>query len=425
VWTSIPGYRDTFNLFGSPLQNDYVQNFYHPLPRHAWGGVSADHLPDSQVVHRQPLGWGPFAIERWEAGQYITMVRNPHYFRSAEGLPYLDRVTFRFIADLQHALVLMEAGECDIITQDVFEGEDLTPLLEAASDGRAQLISSASSEWEHLDFGIEPSSWVRRSDFFGDVRVRQAIAQCVDRQRIADESFLHDGATLADSYVAAEHPLFAGSRLHLWDYDPAGGRDLLEEVGWRDEDGDGVREAQGVAGVARSTPFSVTLLTTDGDPVREKTAGILAEDLADCGIRLGVQYLSPEQLITEDHESPVLGRNFELALFSWNNGLFAPCEIYLSSQIPGPENQWTAPNNPGYASADYDAACQAALDALHGTSTHAYHHSVAQEVFSHDLPVLPLYFVPKLVAVRPHVIGIAPNPSEYLTWNIEQVDVTE
>jgi ABC-type oligopeptide transport system substrate-binding subunit len=157
--------------------------------------------------------------------------------------------------------------------------------------------------------------------------------------------------------------------------------------------------------------------------VRERTAQILTENLADCGIRVGVQTLSPEQLIAEDYDSPVLGRNFELALFSWNNGLFAPCEIYLSSQMPGPENQWTAPNNPGYASADYDAACQAALDTLHGTDSYAYYHREAQVVLSHDVPVLPLYFVPRLIAIRSRVLGMAPDPSEYLTWNIEQVDV--
>jgi peptide/nickel transport system substrate-binding protein len=425
VWTSIPGYRDTFNLYGSPLQNDYVQNFFSPLPRHAWGSVSSENLPNSEVVHRQPLGWGPFAIERWESGQQITLVRNPHYFRSAEGLPYLDRVTFRFVPNLQQALILIESGRCDVLTQDVFEGEDLAPLLEAAQEGKLQLIASASSEWEHLDFGIEPSSWVHRPDYFGDVRVRQAIAKCTDRQRIAGESFPYDGATVANSYVAEEHPLYASGRLHLWDHDPAGGGKLLEEAGWRDEDGDGVREAYDVAGVAYRTPFSVTLHTTSGDPVRERTAEILVENLADCGIRLGVQVLSPEELIAENYDSPVLGRNFELALFSWNNGLFAPCEIYLSSQMPGPENQWTAPNNPGYASDDYDAACQAAMDTLHSTSAYAYHHKDAQVIFSEDLPVLPLYFVPKLIGVRPHVLGITPNPSEYLTWNIEQVDLAE
>ncbi len=425
VWTSVPGYRDTFYLYDAPLQNVYVQNFYHPLPRHAWGSASAEQLLNSEVVHRQPLGWGPFSVERWEAGRSITLVHNPRYFRAAEGLPHLDRVTFRFVPDLRQALDLLEGGECDVIGPDVFEGADLTPLLEAVEAGTVQVLSSASSEWEHLDFGIEPASWAHRPSFFGDVRVRQAVAKCIDRERIANELFPYGGAAVAHSYVALDHPLYADSTLSRWDYDPAEGREVLEEVGWQDSDGDGVREAHGVEGVAWSTPFSVTLLTTSGDPARERTAHMLSENLADCGIRLRVQYLSPEQLMGETYESPLLGRSFDLALYSWNNGLYAPCEIYLSSQIPGPENQWTAPNSPGYASADYDAACQSALDALPGTSEHARFHREAQRIFSQDLPALPLYFVPRMVAVRPGVSGVAPDSSEYLTWNVETFDLNE
>jgi peptide/nickel transport system substrate-binding protein len=425
VWTSVPGYRDTFYFYGSPLQNAYVQNFYHPLPRHFLGTVSADQMLDSEIVRHRPMGWGPFAMQEWVVGSHITLVRNARYFRAAEGLPYLDHVTFRFVPDLRQALNLLAAGECDVIAPDVIEGEDVAPLLEAAEAGTVQLISSSSSEWEHLDFGIQPASWVRRPNYFGDVRVRQAIAQCIDRERIAREAYPYGETAVAHSYAPADHPLYAEG-LYLWGYNPAGGQALLEEVGWQDGDGDGVREARGVAGVAWGVPFSVTLVTTSDDPARERTAQILSENLADCGIALGVQYFtSTEELIFEGHDSPVLGRQFDLALYSWNSGLYAPCELYLSSQIPGPENQWTTLNSPGYASGDYDAACQAALGALPGTGTHSYYHHEAQRIFSQDLPALPLYFVPRLVAVRPGESGVALDPSEYLTWNIETYDRTQ
>jgi peptide/nickel transport system substrate-binding protein len=425
VWTSVPGYRDTFFFYGSPSQNAYVQNFYHPLPRHFLGVVDAGQMLESEIVRHRPMGWGPFVIQEWVVGDHITLTRNERYFRGSEGLPYLDRVTFRFIPDLQQALNLLAAGECDVIVQDVIEGGDIALLLEAAEAGTVQLLSSSSSEWEHLDFGITPASWVRRPDYFGDVRVRQAIAQCVDRERIAREASPYGEAAVAHSYVPAEHPLYAEGRLDQWDYNPAGGRALLEEVGWQDEDGDGVREVRGVTGVAWGTPFSVTLVTTSEDPARQRTAQILSENLADCGITLGVQYFtSTEELVFEGHDSPVLGRQFDLALYSWNSGLYAPCELYLSSQIPTVENQWTTLNSPGYASADYDAACLAALDTLSGAGLNPFYHREAQRIFARDLPALPLYFVPRLVAVRPGVSGIAPDPSEYLTWNVEVFDVS-
>jgi len=328
VWAGIPGYHAPF----------YFLNFFHPLPRHMWGVADPDHLLSAEVAHRQPLGWGPFVVEEWLKGEHITLVRNSHYFRAAEGLPHLDRVTFRFIPDLQQAVDLLVAGECDLITQDVIERGDLAPLLEAADAGMVRLVTSPSSEWEHLDFGIDPADWVRRPDFFEDVRTRQAVALCADRGRIASEALPYGETTAVHSYVGPEHPLYASGQFYRWDYDPSKGQSLLEEVGWRDENGDGVREAYGVAGIANGTPFSVTLLTTSDHPVHEQTARILTENLAACGIGLGVKFLPAEEFFADGPDGPVFGRQFDLALFSWLNGLDAPCGLYLSAEIPGPEN---------------------------------------------------------------------------------------
>ena len=71
-----------------------------------------------------------------------------------------------------------------------------------------------------------------------------------------------------------------------------------------------------------------------------------------------------------------------------------------------------------------DAACQAALAALPGSAAYTRWHIEAQRIFSQDLPVLPLYFVPKLVAARPGVAGVLLDPTEYLDlWNIEAFEM--
>ncbi|MCP4538396.1 MAG: peptide ABC transporter substrate-binding protein [Chloroflexi bacterium] len=414
TWIGLPGYHDPF----------YFQNFYHPLPRHVWAGSDAEQLLSAEVAHLKPLGWGPFVVEEWVEGEYIKLIRNSHYFRAAEGLPYLDRVIFRFIPDLGQALDMLVTGECDLISQDLIEDSDLTPLMEAADAGTVQLISSPSSEWEHLDFGVGPAEWVSYSNFFGDVQVRQAIAQCVDRERMAREVFPYSGSSVVHSYVPPNHPLYADGQLYHWDYDPPSGIDLLEQVGWLDEDADGVREAHGISGVTNRVPFSVTLLTTSDYAPREQTARILSENLADCGIQLTVKHLPGDDFFADGPNGLIFGRQFSLALFSWMNGLDAPCGLYLSTQIPGPENWWAASNSPGYASDDYDAACQSALDALPGMEAYANFHREAQRILSYDLPILPLYSVPKLVATRPEVSGVALDPGQYLElWNIEAFDL--
>lgn len=414
VWTGVPGYRDAF----------YSLNFFHPLPRHVLGGMDAEQLLKAEVVGRKPLGWGPFTVEEWVQGERITLVRNPHYFRASEGLPRLDRVIFRFTPDFQQALSQLATGTCDLITQEVIERGDVDPLLDAAEAGAVRLITSSSSEWEHLDFGIEPARWMGPS-IFAPVEVRQAVAHCVDRERIASEAFPYADAVVAHSYIAPQHPLCAGDRLHRWEYDPAAGRALLDDIGWRDDDGDGIRAAHDVPGVVSGTPFSVTLITTSGDWVRERTARILGENLAACQIGLAVKYLSPEEFYADGPDGPVFGRQFDLALFSWLNGLGVPCELYLSDQIPREENWWATSNDSGYASEDYDRACRSALDALPEMEAYGRYHREAQRIFSHDLPVLPLYFVPKLVVVRPGVTGVILNPSEISAlWNIEAFDVS-
>ena len=414
VWTGVPGYVDSY----------YLLNFFQPLPQHVLKGTSVEQLLGMDVAQRRPLGWGPFAVETWGEGDHITLVRNPHYFRASEGIPYLDRVTFRFVDGPQEAVEGLLAGDCDIVSEDLMTAGALSPLLEASETEEVRLVSAPSSEWEHLDFGIQPAGWSQRVSLLQDVATRQAIAHCVDRERIAGEAFPCGEPTAAYSYVAPRHPLYAGERLHRWAYDPITGRSMLEEVGWRDADGDGTLEAGDVSGVTRGTILSVTLLTTVGDPARQRTAEILQDNFEDCGVGLTIDYLDPDVFYADGPDGPVFGRQFDLALFSWLNGLGAPCELYLSMHVPREDNWWATSNNPGYVSDDYDAACQSALDALYGTADFTLFHHEAQRIFSHDLPVLPLYFVPRAIAVRSRVTGIALAPGEETPfWNIEFIDV--
>jgi len=414
VWTGVPGYRDTY----------YFLNLYHPLPRHAMADIAVEAMGESQMVTRQPLGWGPFVIEEWIEGDRITLLPNPNYYRASEGFPALDRVTFRFLDDAQQATEELLSGGCDLLTRDLIGDVPPESLLQGVDAGQARLISWSGSEWEHLDFGIEPATWTEQPVFFADARVRQAVAQCTDRERIARDAFPYAEAVLAHSYVPPQHPVYAAEQIRFWPYDPAAGRALLEEAGYADTDGDGILEAQAVSGIASGTPLSVTLLTTAGDPPRQRASTILDENLAACGIALATEELPPEVFYADGPDGPVFGRNFELALFSWLNGIDAPCDLYLSSAVPSPQNWWATSNNPGYRSEAYDQACRAAVEAFWGTEAYVRHHQEAQAIFSRDVPVLPLYFVPRVMALRPEVRGVSLDPSQETPfWGIEEFDI--
>jgi len=272
-----------------------------------------------------------------------------------------------------------------------------------------------------LAYGISPASGYNRPDFFEDVRVRQAIALCIDRQAIVNQVLGPSGRVL-HSTLPPEHPLYAGDVLDTWGYASVAGQTLLATAGWYDEDGDGVREAHNVPGIADGTPFQVTYHTT-GDPLRVQTAQLIGIYLAGCGIQASVETVLPEMLFAPGPEGVLFGRRFDLAQFSWRAAPDPVCDLFLSGQMPD-VGRWDRPNVVGFLDDEYDTACLSALEAPPGSGGYAAGHIEAQRIFSKQLPVLPLFQRLKITLARRSVIGLAPDttqPSEL--WNIEQLDL--
>ncbi|MEA3341945.1 MAG: ABC transporter substrate-binding protein [Chloroflexota bacterium] len=400
VWSGVPGLLDHF----------YHLNFWHPLPRHAWGGVPAADLLNAEGATRRPLGWGAFVIREWVRGDHLTAMRNPFYFRAAEGLPHLDEITFRFIPDPTKLAQELLAGRCDVVTHDATDAV----LAALPNQPPVETFAVPDSGWELLAFGISPARGYDRPDFFEDVRVRQAIARCIDRQALA-ERVLH-------GYLPPGHPLYAGDALTAWEHDPPAGQSLLANAGWYDEDGDSVREAHNIPGIADGTPFQVSYHTTD-DPLRVQTAHLVRENLAECGIRVSVETMPPETLFAPGPEGALFGRRFDLTQFSWRIVPDPLCDLFLSSQIPD-AGRWDRPNVAGFLDDEYDTACLAALAAFPGSAEYAAAHAEAQRIFSERLPALPLFQRQKITLARAVVVGLSPDstqPSEL--WNIEQLDL--
>jgi len=426
VWTGLPGY----------VEDLYFLNFFSPLPRHLWqeerGYTAADLLSQPEGT-RQPIGWGPFVVTEWVEGDHIALEPNPFYFRADEGLPRVERLVFRFAPDLHGLIAMLLAGECDIgLMGDGRLGglggpyealSEMMPFLAAAQEeGLINLVSSTSEVWEHLEFGISPAPGYDRPDFFADVRVRQAIAQCIDRQALVDEVTLGLGQ-VADVYVPPDHPLFAGDQVTRWPYDPPAAQALLAEAGWADEDGDGYLEAQDVDGVRRRTPFRVELLLVADDRQQEAIARIIRSNLADCGIEVDLVPMPLADFVADGPQGPLPGRRFDLALFHWRNEVEPPCDLYLTERIPDQGDwSWGQANISGFSDEAYDQACRSALVALPGTFEYSRYHVEAQEIFSQQLPDLPLFWWVRVAIARPGVVGFALDPSEESElWDIESL----
>ncbi|MCB8944744.1 MAG: peptide ABC transporter substrate-binding protein [Ardenticatenaceae bacterium] len=395
-WTGLPGFLD----------DTYFLNFRRPLPRHAWGEFSATELLAAEMSNRLPLGDGPYQIVEWVAGNHMLLQRNPHYYRAAEGLPQMDTVMYRFIPENNQLVAQLLAGQCDIVT---YEGIDVgqTPFfLEAEASGMLTPYFQIGTVWEHLDFSINPESRYgsTRPDWFEDVRVRQAVAMCLDREGMVAEVF-YGRSQVMHSYLPEVHPLFADD-VTRWPYDVAAANALLDEV-YPDVDGDGVRES-----AILEQAFVVTLQTTSGNEMRQRVAQWVQRDLRDCGLEVEVLYLTPDDLFADGPDGPLFGRRFDLAAFGWPMGMMPTCDFYLAAQIPTPENGWSGENEVGWINEAFDAACLGAMQALPGTADYAALHQTAQRIFAEQLPVVPLFPRLKAAVTRPSVCNFRLDPTQ-------------
>ena len=406
-WWGIPGFIDP----------DYYTNFWMPLPEHAWSEFPPDQLLRVDVSSKLPLGWGPYIIDKWDPGKNLHFVKNLNYFRADSGLPKFDELNFMIFPDTNAALSALVDGTCDVLDPSTRLDGQVGLLQQMQTDNRAYLFTAQTNVIEWLGMGIAPASYddgfdvkKDRPDFFGDKRTRQAIALCLDRQKVVD-TVLFGLSQVPDTYLPPDHPLH-NANVQTYEYNPASGNKILDDVGWLDKDNDPStpRLAQSVTNVPVDTPLILNYYTSSATQ-RHQVAEILTQSLAECGIGLNVIYSSASDFYAPGPTGPLFGRQFDLAEYAIGvNSLEPQCSWFISSQIPGETNHWVGTDVSGYKSSNFDAACQKALQTVSTDPEYASHQE-AQAIFATDIPSIPLYLRLKVAATRPDFCGFSLDPS--------------
>jgi len=422
-WWGLPGFIDP----------TYFTNFFAPAPKHVWGQVTSniEQLKQSNIASRSPLGWGPYVVKEWLPADHITLTRNPYYFRASAGFPKFETLTFRFIADPNAALSELVAGRCDVLDPTVRLDGQVGFLQEMERGAQAQSFITPGMTIEWLGLGIKPASYddgydtlyaKDRQDIFSDPRTRQALAMCMDRQKIVD-TVLFGYTSVPASYLPSDHPLYSGN-VATYPFDPASATTLLEQAGWRDTDGNPATplSAVSVKNVSAGTTLLLNYYTTTATQ-RRQVVDILTQSLAQCGIGLNVQYLSQNDLYAPGPDGVLFGRRFDMAEYAMGvNGFEPPCAWFTSTEIPNASNHWIGTNTSGFKNAEFDAACKTTSGALPDEAAYTDSHRLAQEIFATNIPSIPLYFRLKVAAARPDFCNFSMDPTANPLWNLEAFD---
>jgi len=262
---------------------------------------------NSHWAGRAPVGTGPYRFVRWKTGKEIVLEKNENYWGEK---PFLDRIVFRIITDETVALQVLKQGEMDLMT--------LTPL-QWYRQTEDRKFKRKFKKLTHYLPGYSFIGWNRRRPYFSDRRVRQAMTMLLDRESILHNVLYDRGRVVSGNFYYESQDY--DRDIEPWPYDPERAAALLDEAGWVDTDGDGIRDRDGIE-------FRFELTLTTGSQFGEKVATILQEALANTGIRMTIRPLDWNlfnQLLD--------ARSFDAVLMGWSLPVEAdPYQVWHSSQ---------------------------------------------------------------------------------------------
>lgn len=227
-------------------------------------GAFNEDLSVKDTLMTQTFGTGPYMYSGETDGTTYTFVRNPNYYGEE---PDADEFKVKVITDMDAAALALRSGEIDIITgSSRLSAESYMEFSE--SEGFGTIVDDSVSSSRFIGFNVNKAP-------FDDVRVRQAVAYAVDTNTLA-ESVFSGLETAADTFFSRDLP-YCDVDTKTYDYNIETAQALLEQSGWTDSDGDGVREKDGVS-------LSVTLDYTTDFGALDNAALTLVQQLGEIGM---------------------------------------------------------------------------------------------------------------------------------------------
>jgi peptide/nickel transport system substrate-binding protein len=284
----------------------------------------------NESFNRSPLGPGALVLEDpardYVTGEKIELRHRAGYFAPGQPLlgdPWVDRVVYRVINDLDAALAARKAGAID------FMGLRPVQYLKQTNDPRFEERSV-----KHVDRAGSYTyiGWNQKRAIFQDKRLRQALSHLVDKQNVCDKLMLG----LADP---VESPIYPGrpefnKNLAPWTFDPAKAKALLADAGWSDSDGDGILDKE-IDG--KRVPLRFEIISNSGNDDRRNLGLVVVDELKRAGIDASFRGIDWSILLEK-----VKSFDYDAVILGWTNSGTTPPDLYQiwhsSQAVPGGSN---------------------------------------------------------------------------------------
>jgi peptide/nickel transport system substrate-binding protein len=267
------------------------------LPKHIWEKQDAKAVTKYDAL--DGVGSGPFVLEHFEKGQFARFRANPYYYG---GKSPISRVVLRVFDNPDAMVAALKRGEIDA-------AEDVPGTAFHQLEKDPNFVTVQGNQGAMEEFAINGGAGLKKPHpALLDPRVRQAIAHAIDKPTIV-KRVLSGLGTPADTLSVSPDTEWSpqmgdGQR---FDFDLAKARQILDDAGYKDTNGDGIRE---MPGGGRPLKFRYAV-RTEGD-AGQPTAELISGWLRQIGIATTQKVYNDSQL------TELIGKgDYDLFVWGW------------------------------------------------------------------------------------------------------------
>jgi peptide/nickel transport system substrate-binding protein len=373
--------------------------------------------PECTDANFGPIGTGPFVVDEFRPNDVITLSANENF--REPGKPAFASVNFKGGGDAAAAArSVLQTGEFDYAWNLQLAPEVLDQMQ---AGGLGTVVAAYGTSVERIEInqtdpdaslGDERSTVAHPHPFLTDQAVPQAMSMAIDRELLVEIGYGAAGQPTCNILPAPD--LYASKANDgCLTQDIEGAKALLEEAGWVDSDGDGVREKDGVE--------LRVLYQTSVNAVRQDVQALVKEWWEEIGIATELRSIDASVFFGGDPSSPDTFQKFyaDVEMYT-NNFAGVDPEAYMASwkcsEIPGPDSQWQGQNIPRFCSEEYDAL----VDEMATTSDTARRGEIAQQLndmLVQNYALIPLIHRGNPAAHANSLGGVLMNDWDAEIWN--------
>lgn len=367
------------------------------IPKHIWDDIPQEEWTNKTDLLNNPIGCGPYKVTEYKDGESVTLEAFDDFFGGKAKIG-----TFIMKVVNQDAISAeLTSGNIDIIDVKELKSDEVKEL----EDAGFEKYSIADNMYQYISFNM-------RMPVFQDKNLRQAITYAIDRQSILDNIVEGRGELINSPFIPNAWSTPDTSDLNDYAYNLDKAVELLEASGWKDTDGDGIREN------SAGEKLQFTIRCSNDSKTRENAVLFVKECLKKVGIEVEVS-IEEDGVIAEDC---IYNHNFEMYALNCYFGKDPNPYFWWHSSSASDEKGVASFNFGSYKNATVDEYIEKGLSTMDQNERKDAYTEVAKQI-NEDAPMVFLYVQNREILCNPELKGFDPGTFNVLynvqKWSLE------